>query len=144
MDKKLIFRALWGGYFVICAVLIVLGALEVIDFGMSALILPLIMILLAVAAYSAYKLFWFGLFVPIAIILQIFDAAYEWKVGGVAIVIFYVCAVVLGVGFTVLFHKSGTWKLKHQQTPTPYIQHDAGNAEKIANTENEHLSTKAH
>jgi hypothetical protein len=144
MDKKLMFRLLWGGYLLVSAALIILQALEVIDLGIATLVLPLIVILLAIIMYSAYKLFWFGVFIPLAIILNIFDISYGWHLGVTAIVIFYVCSLILAIAFTVIFHRKGTWKLLHRPTPTPYVQHDAGNAEKIAGTPNKHLSKKSH
>jgi hypothetical protein len=144
MNNKLVFRILWGGYFVVCAVLIILQALAVFDSGIATLVLPFIMILLAIIMYSAYKLFWFGVFIPIAIMLNIFNASYDWRLGAVAIVIFYICSLILAIGFTVMFHRKGTWKLLHRPTPTPYVQHDGGNAEKVASTTNKHLSKKSH
>lgn len=144
MDKKLTFRVLWGLYLLAAAVVLILGAVGVIDLGVPLLVQPLIVILGAIILFSACKLFWFGVFVPIAMILNILDASFDWNMGVVAIIAIYIASFIVSMAFTVLFHKKGTWQVKHKPTPTTYLQHKGGNAEKVASKTNENITKKSH
>ncbi|MDR2063719.1 MAG: hypothetical protein LBQ02_02930 [Candidatus Nomurabacteria bacterium] len=117
MDKKLTFRIAWGVFFLLGAILILLAALDVIPITLNPFALMAVVLLAAFAAYSAYKLFWFGVFFPIAISLSIIDAGTELSMNTTAHVAVYITALLLAIAFTVIFHKKGTWEVWHKPTP---------------------------
>jgi hypothetical protein len=117
MDKSLTFRIAWGMFFLCGAILILLSALDVIPIGLNPFALTAVVLLAAFAAYSAYKLFWFGVFFPIALSLSIIDAGTEFNMNTATHIAVYVTALLISIAFTVIFHKKGTWKVWHKPTP---------------------------
>jgi predicted membrane protein len=136
------FRVLWGVYLLAVAIVMILGAVEVIDLGISLLGQVMLVILFAIILFSSYKLFWFGVFLPIAIVINILDASFGWSLNGTAIAAIYVVAFIVSIAFTVLFHKKGSWQLVHKETPKTYLQHSDGNAEKVASKVNSKITKK--
>jgi hypothetical protein len=145
MKNGPIFRALWGVFFLAGATLILLSALNVIPITLNPFLLMLLVIFAAIAIYSAYKLFWFGVFFPIAFSLSIINAnVHGFDMNTEVHVAVYIIALLASIALTVIIHKKGTWKVKHVETPTEYLHHDQGNAEKIADAKkNPHITKKA-
>jgi len=110
-QKPTVWRLFWGLGFLVAACAVVLSMFGVITFGIGIGWVLLIILLTAIAIRSLLSLSWFFVFLPIAGIVTVFETqtdcmrlgemAGEWSIGGI-----WVVAVLLSVGFSILFRRA--------------------------------------
>jgi predicted membrane protein len=123
MEKKrsIFWRAFWGITFLLAAAIGILGIVAISStgrmptyltdwrnsFGLAAEWIGLVL-LVAIAIASAISLNWFGFFLPAALFATIFAGSLH--IIPAMIPAIWVVAVLLSIGFSILFHRS--WKVR--------------------------------
>jgi hypothetical protein len=138
-----LWRVFWGLFFLAAAAAVLLSALNIFTFGginISWLILGIFLAALAIA--SLFKLQWLGVFAPIAGLLTI-DTCQTHYLGLSTEVIWpiWVAAVLLSIGFGILFHRShGRWyhvgHIRHD-THTKFDRHHPDKHENVINQDDD-------
>jgi hypothetical protein len=99
-------RIFWGVIFVLAAVAVALNAIGVLTIaGLSTGDFFWTVILVIVLILSIPHLFWFGIFFPLAGFLMIYAEPIGLDVSGVSRWVFLLVALLLSIGFTILFRK---------------------------------------
>lgn len=111
-----LWRVFWGLFFLVAAAAVALSTLGI--FTLSGINnigwLVLAIFLLALAIASLFKLNWFGLFLPLAGIATIANYQTDYlSISGDNIAAVWIVAVMLSIGFTILFHRS--WRSKYRR-----------------------------
>lgn len=105
--RNVAWRVFWGTSFLLAAAAVVLSTLGIITFGINIGWLLLSILLAAMAVACTFKLFWFGVFLPVAGILNILIVNTDYlSIGPTAIGPIWITAYLLSIGFTILFHHS--------------------------------------
>jgi hypothetical protein len=104
--KYTVWRIFWGLFFIVAAAAVVLSALGILTFGINIGWLVLSIFLAAIFLRSLFSLHWFGVFIPAAGIITILARATDTIVlTDSAIGAVWTAAVLLAIGFSVLFHR---------------------------------------
>lgn len=104
--KALGWRVFWGMFFVVAATAVTLSAFDIFNFaGLNIGWIILIIFLIALSVASLFKLNWFGLFMSAAGIVTILNYHTDYlDLTGQNIGIVWTVAVLLTIGFSILFH----------------------------------------
>ncbi|MCL2085412.1 hypothetical protein FWH09_00515 [Candidatus Saccharibacteria bacterium] len=102
-------RVFWGMFFLFAATAVILSMLDVVTFGINIGWLLLTTFLAAIAMASMFRLEWFGVFMPVAGILTIgiLKTDYLDFIGIRGIWPIWIAAVLLAIGFSILFRRRG-------------------------------------
>jgi hypothetical protein len=124
-------RIVWGVAFIVAALAIALNAVGVISIeGLSAgdVLWSIVMVLILIL--SIPHRFWFGIFFPLAVLFMILSEPLGLDVRRVSLWICFGVALLLSIGFSILFHKRRRhrWKEKwaYVQEGPAYTYSSAG------------------
>jgi hypothetical protein len=99
-------RIFWGAIFILAAVAVALNAMGFITInGLSPGDFFWTIALVIILILSVPNLFWFGIFFPIAGLLLIYAGPVGLDVSGISRWVFFLVALLLSIGFSILFRK---------------------------------------
>ncbi|MDR1496654.1 MAG: hypothetical protein LBS67_07045 [Clostridiales Family XIII bacterium] len=105
-EKKNGKRIVWGIAFIAAAALIALNAAGFLSFdGVTAAGVVWAVAMVFILILSIPHLFWFGIFFPLAALLVIFEKPLGLDIQHISLWVFFGIALLLSIGFTILFHK---------------------------------------
>lgn len=108
MKKVGFWQIFFGLGFLLAAAAVILNMFDVVTFGIGIGWLLLGILLALIAVFSLVHLQWFGVFLPAAGILNILIGQtnyLDFMGGGKTIGLIWVAAVLLSIGFSILFHR---------------------------------------
>jgi Predicted membrane protein (DUF2154). len=101
---KILNKIFWGLFFLAGAAFIILNQLDVISIEMSVMTIILTVFLTAIIIKSLLHLFWTGVFIPMAVVLLLFEG--PLGIGNLAPWPILGAAVLLSISFSIMFSSS--------------------------------------